>query len=310
MNETNWIPGLVVLLAGLVAGVVFVLLARRSKPTAASDGDATLADLDERYRMLLGQLKELSAERHHLGEERYALERTRLELAAAAALKEKDHHLRGVRHQQAKAAARAEKRERAQPDEPQGFFAKNPAFKGALWGGGVVLFFVLLGVLLGQESKTRVDEMPSSMKPPSEAPQEDLRFQGALERLNSAPDDLGTLAEVSHELIRRQQFDEAQRLNERAAGLDPFHLETRIHRAVLRAVQGEGGRAMAELEHLAVTYPDAHEALLFAGALAMQLGDKERALTHLERFLVEAPPGEQPPMLANSVAQLRAELRK
>jgi regulator of sirC expression with transglutaminase-like and TPR domain len=74
-----------------------------------------------------------------------------------------------------------------------------------------------------------------------------------------------------------------------------------------RAVEGQTSTALEELVHIADTFEDAYDARLFAGMLALQNDDRERALVQLERYRAEAPPDEQPPMIGQAIAQLRAE---
>jgi predicted Zn-dependent protease len=82
-----------------------------------------------------------------------------------------------------------------------------------------------------------------------------------------------------------------------------------VHRGVLRATQGDLPGAEAELTELVDTWPDAQEALIFLGSLALRRGDKPRALEHFERFSVEVPRNMQPPQLGPAIAQLRAEVQ-
>lgn len=310
MNPTDWTPGLLVLAGGLLLAVGFVLFSRRGKGKAEPAQDEVLADLEQRYATLIAQLKELTADRANLPEERFQAEKTRLELAAAAALKARDAHVRGAKHEAEKAAARAERVKKAAEAAAQGFWGKHPQLKGALWGAGVVGFLAVLGWVLVQESKPRTDGMQATGKTPgeegqSEAAEVEAFLQAAMERVRKNPDDVEAFAEVTHELIARQAFEHAYPLVERGIGLDPFHVDLRIHRAVLRAAQGEGAAARAELEHLAATYPEAYEALLYIGALAMRDGDRGRALQSFERYLTAAPAEAQPPGLRMTVAQLR-----
>src|SRR5260370_2115448 len=97
-------------------------------------------------------------------------------------------------------------------------------------------------------------------------------------------------------------------MTEGALGLDPLHIESRIQRALLRAVRGDEPAAIAALEHLTRDYPDAYEGLLFLGALALQNKDARRALDYFERFLAEAPPREHPPRLREAMAVIRNQL--
>ena len=135
MSETNWIPGLVVLLMGLMGGIVFVLLSRRTEEPGEA-GDASLDDLEQRYNLILNQIRELDADRHQLAPAQYEADKTRLEQDAAQTLRAKDSHLRGKKHEDLKEEARAQRLQKAKEAAAQTFFGRNPALKGGLWGRG------------------------------------------------------------------------------------------------------------------------------------------------------------------------------
>lgn len=321
MHQTQWLPGIIVLVGGLVAGVLFVLMSRRGKSGAPprSDEAAELAELDRRYQSLLGQLKELSADRHLQSPEAFEAEKKRLEHEAAALLRARDDRTRTRKHEEEKAKVRAERAQQQAQAAAATFLGRNPQLMGALWGAGLVAFFGLIGWSLSRESNTRTEGQGLTGGAPGmgmgagggaqAAPsEEDQVLNAAMARLRTAPDDVETLAFVTHELIRREDFAQADQMASRAIGVDPFHVETRIHRAVLRAVRGDGPKAMGELDHLGETFPEAYEALLYGGALAMQLGQPQRALERFERYAREAPAADQPPMLNKSIELLRQQL--
>jgi tetratricopeptide (TPR) repeat protein len=276
-----------------------------------------LANLDRRVQMLIDQLRELSADRHQMDATRFAADKARLEVEAASALKARDEYAHSpiARAQAATAQAAAPK-----APAPRGFFGQHPQLVGAFWGGGVVLFFVVLGVVLGREEKPRVDmEKPATARGPMQqqapaptaaatAPDDDKELKDEMARLAQHPEDLDLAAHVGHELIRRQRFDEAERVTEQSLGFDPFHVESRIHRAILKTTHGATEQAVHELEHLAITYPHSEEARLFLGGLRMDLGDHRGALEAFERYVVEAPADDIPPQLPQIIGQLHAEL--
>lgn len=308
-HPTNWLPGILAVSAAFVAAVVFVLVSlRRHRPTAPPSSEE---DLEIRYQGLIAQLKEHGANKHIHSAEAWADEQARLEQAAAAVLREKA----GVKHAALKSETRASKKA-AQAAAATGFFAKNPAIKGALWGAGIVGFFVILGVVLSQESTARTDGQGMTGAVPGEAagpmaerpPAEDLELKTAMARANRSPDDIEALSEAAKQLIARQMFDDAAPMVRRATAIDPYHVPTRTHRAVMLAVEGQGLTAMNELQHVADTFEDAYDARLFAGMLALQADDRPRALEQFERYMQEAPVDEQPPMLGKALVQLRAEI--
>jgi Flp pilus assembly protein TadD len=304
---TNWTPGLIVLAVGIITAVFFLLTQRRKGASTQDAKDGALEDLERRYQSLIEQLKELAAEKHTLAPERYQAELSRLELEAAASLRARDEHLKKGARGGAGASPQT---------APVSTGGLSPQLQGALWGGGVVLFFAVLAFVLMSELNPRGDEQAATGRvPPGMAAngqpseqQEDPDLTEAMERYRNNPGDMDAAALLSHELIRRQMYEEADRVTTRAMAMDPFNVELRVHKGVLRAVRGDEAGAEQELMKLVDTYPDAQEALLFLGAIAMRRGDKAKALESFERFAVEVPSNMQPPPLLAAIQQLRGEL--
>ncbi|WP_375765572.1 tetratricopeptide repeat protein [Archangium gephyra] len=308
-TTTNWTPGLVVLAVGFIAAVLF-LLTRKGGAPAPEAKEGALEDLERRYQSLIEQLKELAADKHALEPERYESERKRLELEAASALRARAEHQKKHGATQESPGTRRE--------APVSTGGLSPQLKGAMWGGGVVLFFAILSYTLVSNQLPRGEDAAATGKVPpgmganaganAQQPQEDPDLEQAMERLRNNPADLDAAALLSHELIRRRMFEEAHRVTQRALALDPFSVELRVHMSVLKAVRGDEAGAEQELMMLVDTYPDAQEALLFLGSIALQKGDKAKALEHFERFAVEVPNEMHPPPLLAAIQQLRGEL--
>lgn len=312
-QQTNWLPGLVVLGLVFVAAALYLYFTRRSAAGSAPAAHSPqLADLERRYQVLIEQLRELSAERHQIAPEQYAAERSRLEHEAAATLRERDTLARSgpppAVQRPVPAAAPA-----------HGFMAQHPQLKGALWGAGIVLFFGVLSYLLVSEQSERdANGVMTGRTPPGAqvapggrpvgAQGEDAELTAARERLRQNPGDLETSSLVGHELIRREVYDEALRVTNRALAVDPFHVESRVHRGVLRVIGGDPEGGERELRELVDLYPDAQEALLFLGAIAQQRGQKAEALAYFERFTAEVPAQQRPPQVTQAIARLRQEL--
>jgi tetratricopeptide (TPR) repeat protein len=313
-EPTNWLPGIIVLAAAFLFSAVWLLVQRRKGATsdAAVRADGTAEDLAQRAQSLIEQLRTLEAEKHHFTAEHYTAERARLEKEAAAALRAKDEHQKRVAAGGPSAPARP-------VPAPTGWAARNPQMVGARWGAGVVVFFGGLGFLLVSEQKPREEGqsgtgatppgMMAQQEPQGQMPQQDDELEGARRRLEQNPADTEAASILSHELIRAQQFEEALKVTQKGLAADPFNVELRVHRGVLRATfQGDVPGAEQELTQLVDTWPDAQEALIFLGSIALRRGDKAGALGHFERFTVEVPKNMQPPQLAPAIAQLRAEV--
>lgn len=320
MKETHWLPGLFVLAVAFAAAGIYLLLARRGPaqgPSAGPSPDTEQRALELRAQTLLDALRELRQSRHQMAEADWRAEVDRLEREAAAALRARDE---GRARPPAGAPTPPGAAPTGHPAAPAvTFFDRNPQLKGAVWGAGVVLFFVALGLVLSQEARPREEGGTlTGRTPPTGAPQAAGRPAGrprspeltsALEQLRANPGDLDAASLASHELIQRGDFEEGQKLVDRGLAVDPFHTELRVHRAVLRALRQEVDGAREELLQLVELYPDAQEALLFLAGMELQAGNSEAALGHLERFLVEVPRTMHPPQLAKAVADLRRTVR-
>jgi hypothetical protein len=307
-HATNWVPGLMVLGAGIAVALAYLFGSKGLKTDDPTP--ETLDDFDARYQSLLGQLREHVANKHLLPPEEFAKERTRLELAAAEVLRSRD----GKKHEDTKKQARQEKLQTA----PATFAAKNPGLMGALVGGAVVAFFAILGWQLTQASTVREEGMQATgMVPPGggggpmqQQPKADPKLEAMANRVQSNPSDVDAVADLAIYLIRRQAFEEARPLVDRATFLDPFHPKGRVGRAVVRALEGDLRGSITDLEALASRYPEAYDARMFAGMLSMEDNDQRRALMNLELYVALAPPSEQPPMMRMAVNQLKQELNQ
>jgi hypothetical protein len=291
---TNWMPGLVMLSVGGVAALVYLIANKRG---SASEATGSVDDTKARYDGLIAELKELNANKHLHTADAFSTEKTRLEKAAAEVLKlNKD-----AQHEVLKAEGRAQAKAKAAAADT-GFFAKSPALKGALIGGAVVGFVFFLSNKLQEQAKPR-DDAP--------APMQQARPDDKLEKLIAAaaasPQDTDAQAAAGLALMRKQRFEEGVPYIQTATLLDPFHVRTRVGRAVMRALEGDGAGSLADLEGLASRYPEAFEGRLFAGMLAMDSQDSQRALTNFEAYLAAA--GEEaPPMMRMAIQQLRTQL--
>ncbi|MFP2932483.1 hypothetical protein ACLESO_46515 [Pyxidicoccus sp. 3LG] len=88
-QPTNWLPGIIVLAVAFVAAATWLLFMRRKGAlTSAEPRDGVMDDLSQRAQSLIDQLRALEAEKHNLGAEQYAAEKSRLEREAAGAARQ------------------------------------------------------------------------------------------------------------------------------------------------------------------------------------------------------------------------------
>jgi hypothetical protein len=309
MSGTQWLPGILVLSAGLVAAGLYLLVGRRraAVPPAEVESDAQL-HLDS----LLRQAREHQGERHQMEPSAWAAEQERLEHLAAAAMRA----LEGAVPAAGEGGARAAPQPRPGPASGSSFFGRHPQLSGAIWGGGLVLFFGGLGLWLSQEQKPRTaDEGATGTvgrgeeAPPGGDSTADPDFQEALGRARDQPGaSLEMTGQVVRELIRREEFQQAAELTDGALAVDPFRTESRVQRAFLQAVLRDRQAGLRELGRLARLYPRGSEALLFSGMIHMQAQENREALDDLEGYLAATPPSEVPQQLRDGVAALRRQV--
>jgi hypothetical protein len=318
MSETNWLPGILALSAGLVAAALYLLLGRRRPPVVSSEAEG---DAQRRVDSLLNQLQEHQTERHQMEASAWAAEQGRLEQLAAEAMRTRDSASAATVVPAGGPPAAGARHPSAAEDRGSGLLARHPQLSGALWGGGLVLFFGALGLWLSQEQKPRgagdvatgtagrADVGSPGGSSPASDGAADQEFQAALGRVRDEPGaNLEMTGEVVRELIRRSEFQEAVDLNERALAVDPFRTQSRVHRAFLKAAVGEREAGLRELARLARLYPHGAEALLFSGMIRMQDQEQRQALQDFEGYLAATPASEVPPQLREGVAALRQRL--
>jgi tetratricopeptide (TPR) repeat protein len=301
-STTNWVPGLVVLAVGATSALFFLLTSKRLRTEAPAP--ETLDDLLARYEGVLAQLKDHQAHVHHLPKEAWERERNRLEQVAASLLRQRAD----ARHAAEKITARAEKRALAAA-RATGIWARAPWIKGALLGGGAVAFFVALGVTLSENTKTRADGMGMTGVNPAEgavgeaaaSPPVDPKLEQLFGMTQMDPDDADAMNSLAAHLLRLQAFDEARPWVHRALAIDAYSVRARVNAAVLAALDGKESEALVELERLGALYPEAYDARLFAGLLAMDGKDRPRAIKAFEAYLVQAPRTEQPAELREAL---------
>ena len=189
MTESHWIPGIVVLSIGLIGGALYLLFGR--KPAAAGPTDR-MSDAQRRVDSLLAQLREHEAEKHQLSPDDWKVEHTRLEQAAADAMRARDEVANIPPRTGAGKGKKGAPAPEPTPTAPTGFFGRHPQLVGAAWGAAVVVFFGALGLWLSQDQKPREAGEPATGTvgrgaPGSEA--DDGDFQACLLYTSPSPRD-------------------------------------------------------------------------------------------------------------------------
>ena len=306
MDEVDWIPAIVALVAGLGLGGVLATLARRS-PGESDEASAAsgrtraearairIEDLEQRKGQLIQQIRDLEDTALAGGIASAPAERQALEEEAAKVLREL-HHLKGK--------SEGPKRPRGAMPDGSATPARgmDPSLKGALLGGSVVAFMALLVFGLQTGTSTRTGDMPMTGGPvvadeeldapppgsgrpgeavqgvpPSLRPKASGRVDAARADVAANPDSVEARAELGWALIEAEGwidvFNNATQLLELAPG-NPDGL---TQQAVVRMKMGMTEAAEGLLDQALAAEPNHGRALAWKGSIRWQAGDTDGA---------------------------------
>jgi len=308
------LPGLVVLILGLIGGAWVAIAMRRRAPVEPMRD--VIDDADERVSRLMSHLRELDMQQGRIDEATYAKDKSELEGQAAQAMRARDELVSKKTGAPAKAA------EVEPPASPiVSWLHARPALRGALWASGVFLlagslfYFVQRdqkpgGRSMGGGEQTMGGQMPGGadgqmggeqaqqqqqqrvqMQPfiTAETPTQ-AEVQGLIARLQQNPQDMAATLRLGHVLIAGRMYEEAKIMTDRALQFDPGNKEALAHAAALRSVQDRDG-GLAQLDALVKQNPSLAEAWLFRGMLGMQSGNTALMQESFQKYVAVAPEG-------------------
>jgi cytochrome c-type biogenesis protein CcmH/NrfG len=279
MPDSTWVPGLVVLAAGAVGGLVLAVRARRSAP-APGRVDATGTDLERQRDALYQQIRDLDAGRAATSPDDYRAERLRLVIDAA----------RTLRAMEAPEVVPTP----AVPRAPS-WGDRHPTLVGVLWGAGVVGFGGALYIGLTEYVKPK-EEMAAPAARPSDAQMEAMRQQRvdqmvaeAKKAYDAAPDDLAAGNAYAHVLLQAGEVMPAFEVTKKITEAHPDDPEARTHQAIVLMEIGDMDMASQLLDKVLAANPGFAEALGYRGALAYNSGAFAEAASMWERAKVAEP---------------------
>lgn len=258
MNETNWLPALVVL--GLSAAAGLALAARRGAPLPAptrTHREELLRQKEAAYLLL----REHDAARADTPE--WRAERAQLEIAAARVLRALD------------ALAETEPAPQARPAAS----ARSAGLVGALWGAGVVAFAGLLAFLISEYSAPRADgALATGGNRPAARPAADPGLDALRAAVAADPTDIASRNLLGHALLSTGAVMDAYTLSEEVLKLDPADAEARTHQGIVLLNMGDLPLAGKVVDRVLAASPAFTEALVWRGVIYLQAGDGPRAV--------------------------------
>lgn len=303
MHETNWLPGIVALAAGLLVGLIIWLRMHKGGSARAEAVSEEVADLLARKESLVARLRELQAELavESDGETAKALgaERQRVELEAAEVLRA----LRQAENRKAAPAGVAAASEASKAEAPEGFLAARPVLRGYLWGAGTMSFLFVLAIFLldflpGGESHigrpmgappTGGDSVVAASR--AQAGQPDAELDGLMKRAAAEPTNLEAKLDVAQALVFRDALVDAFEVVQEVQRIEPENARALTYESVVRLAMGQGERALELLAKAVAKDPTLTEAWVRRGLTAFELENYQLAVDSWERALEQRPDG-------------------
>ncbi|MEJ2086439.1 MAG: tetratricopeptide repeat protein [Acidobacteriota bacterium] len=296
MTDSTWVPGLVVLIAGLAAGLLLGWRLRRQRAAQSQvndpDLELALSDLEERRNDLYRRLH--SAEEDHLGQ----AEREALETAAARTLREIDRLRPQMSRSARKAGGAKASSHRKEPDRdasapPQP--RARPALAGFASGAllmaviAVLIYWAFRDAQPKPDPMTGVGAMSTSDDPHgNEGPMSAevmARVETLRGRIQADPNDWMAKKELALTLMSSGQFFEAFELSDEILGTFPEDPDALLVQGVVRLTMGQNDTAVNLLDRVLAQHPDHLQALLYRGLALYQAGEIERAVDSWEMGL-------------------------
>jgi tetratricopeptide (TPR) repeat protein len=272
MNWEVWGPPLAVLGFGLIVGGLFSLRGRGDRR------QDHLVDGQARLDSLLDTLRSLEADRVKLSAAVFADRRARLLDKAATALRDLE-------------ATRANPPQTSPSQISEAVDASAAPIRwqrSVVWVGVVVLFFGGLTYWLSEFSGVRTEGGSLTGTALSGQALRDEWSRADHEALEIDPDDMVALNRLAHMALEEGDYGQAMTYLDRSKQIDPQDAEVQTHLAILQIAVGMVARAETVLNAAIAANPELSEALLWRGMLLLRKGEREGAITWLERALEAA----------------------
>jgi tetratricopeptide (TPR) repeat protein len=281
-EETQWLPAIAVLLAGVIFGVVLLLRgrkgAKRREIEALTVSDAQ-ADLEQRFAARIEELRNLEAESSMLTPDQLSSERARLEREAAVLLRE----IQQQKQQPEPATGRSDSSP-VPAAARRGFLAERPALKGLVWITGVVTMGAVLYVLLldttslREEGGSLTGSLPERASRTVQADPELTTLIAAVER---DPQNDELRVDLARALFERRDLMQVFQQTQFVLDRNPDHPRALAYQAIVRLAMGDAEQALQMVERAVQREPDLLEGLVHLAIVNFQLGRMDDARTAL-----------------------------
>ncbi len=315
-SHTDWTPGIVILVVGLVFGAVMVWRLYSSRARLRPQADSLeLRDLEGKRDSLVRQLRELEEHPGNIGPEELAAERRRLELETAKTLQSIDllrarpvaGKKKGRREPVTETHAAAAPLPDTSSRTTAGVVGGSSATKGFLWGVGIMSAVGLLIFFVSRVATERVgDAQLTGNLPEAVQPRPDQELTALLTTVERNPDDVNARLELAFAYLVRENLMEVFNHTEYVLQRVPGEPRALSYQALVRLAMGQGEMAETMLKQALATEPNLLDARIHLALVYTQLGRADEA-TEVMREAIRRHP-EESETLTTLLAQIRASM--
>jgi len=284
---TIWLPGLLVLVAGAVAGWWLV---RRGAGKGGGEKAAQLADQKLRLQDLTQKKADLLARLQSGVEDLDSGERQRIEIEAARVLRELDQLEKGAGGRPATVASRSPtaSSEESLPDARGNWLRRNPLLTGFLFGGGLVGLAALLIFMAardpGRNQGGAAPMMGGGAPPPSMTP----GGQGGQVGAPASPQAAGDQTQGHPTTGQAPSTPEIDQLT-REVEANPTDLNLRRQLSITYLANNQLVEAFQQAQFVLQAAPKDPDGHMVVGVVRMAMGNLDEAAQNLEMTLAERP---------------------
>jgi cytochrome c-type biogenesis protein CcmH len=307
-SAVDWLPGLLALVLGLVAGGLYVwrMRAAGAAPPATSAFPLERRDLLGKRDVLVRQLVELEDTAAKRSPEQLARERYALELETARVLQQLDRLAPAA----ALAATRRSATKSAPPASPRA--AGRPALRGFLWGTGSMAALVGLALLVTQAARPRAPGgtptggTPTGGRPgESASPAPDPQEARLKAQVAQSPNDLAAHLALARLYLDRQDMMGVWNETQAVLTRSPGNPQALSYQALVRLAMGQADVARSMLQQAIAAEPDLIDAYPPLSLAELRLGHREEAARTMAEAKRRFP--EQAEALTRLEAQFQTE---
>jgi len=270
---TDWVSAIAILAAGLIIGVLFVVLFNR-KRSAHIDTDLARKDLEAKRDALIAQLRALPDDAIE--------ERARMERETADVLRKLDERVPST-----------------PIPIPQSPNTMSPTIKGFLWGAGSFAALAALAYFVMQSTTPREQQQPSNsatQQPNPQSPTTDPQLLQLEAAVQKDPNNLPLRNDLAQAYLERDNLMAVFEQTKIVLEKNPADSRALTFQALVRMAMGEADNAVKMLQQALRSDAknlDAWVALAWVHAQSGRMNDAEAAIAEA----IKVSPGDRPRLL-------------